>query len=1162
MDQERQAWTCLATQSRACTQFQNLRHRRSPKRGGHFCFAVILDRTGFFFSYLVAVGVLGGKHVCHVCETLGTMPCSFPPDELIPWHDWSKLYECLYINNPYARKTQLSYGYQANPKLKALLDGGNTATDAVISYNIPTLFRMLRSLRSNGETKAEQPETSSFVNESCCARVYHNLFSVMQQLERISASLFPAYECRFLPYGSAALGLASSRNDYDLLWLVRAKHASIGAPTIAPNQTSSSAYTASPLTGNALRHHLFETLRAYLAQNAVAAVPSTVQYVKFAQIPLLKWVWPRTVSNGTTAEPVDIDLSLCLFPPTKRPLSPKRDATNSSAFQRSEVQQLLGQAFLPELRTQLCGKSSAGIRTLVYVLHAIPRTQHALFRTLLSHLRSWAQTYGVYKHLYGYPGGITYALWLVEAMLLAPTAAPVEVMKVLFSYLSAYLQKGSPSNLTYRISRFPVPSWTVGGKPAAKTPLLRVWTPVAPVTNTTSRVRMTTLARLVYEVTRAYRFLEYLFSSEDASALGFSGRNPCQRFCYELRVRVEDEVRCPKQQQGLLETKLLSLADHLQWSGHVLACIASSPATSSSAPSPDGVACAKLPPIRFGFVNLATSGTKGTDHLPLLWPKLFEHQVCLGVHAVCTMEYWLTSSVVKWVQQLSLQTIAFDAVRFELAWYNAARHCWEPCQTPVLSSGHGPLCILPRIPDNLHWLHPPLLREKHLRKLLSMVSPAFGLTLVHMFRNEIRASSWRDLEEASTLRDWFEAVATDECPQKGTRPDAGRGGMNRRQESKPSMTGRITIRYYTNIGETNDSLQWLRALEMTLHMHGSMKEHLGAFRLLALLRCFTTNIALRFLCYLHRKIAQLETFARKVLSLHILAYGVRLSYDHLANYLDELLPSLWGTLANIVPDQASEQEVAQIIECAWCFGILNLFRFRRYARFFGCFDSLLRQVLHHRPLFGVQEQDTKSNSNAITSLIQHGNITNHDEVDGFRMGRPSKRRRTIPSVPKAQETLCNFLHVYEVTLHAMKHPLCNRPLLHELILFRRDGISTHPSRTQSMIAEQFRLLSKVHTPSFAVFEECVTEEGISIDIQLCFCTGLVLYVEVDGPCHFLRETHHALAKTTWKQDMMHRFRRPLLNISVFVWESLLPSQYLAFLSWQLQPFLRVHRPIY
>ena len=208
-----------------------------------------------------------------------------------------------------------------------------------------------------------------------------------------------------------------------------------------------------------------------------------------------------------------------------------------------------------------------------------------------------------------------------------------------------------------------------------------------------------------------------------------------------------------------------------------------------------------------------------------------------------------------------------------------------------------------------------------------------------------------------------------------------------------------------------------------------------------------------------------------------------------------------------------------------------MFRFAEFAPFFLWFDTFL-----HEMLAGC--------TNALA-----------------KQERPQKRARLDDktSLSKDEGVRACHLYVYQLTLHALRHPLGKQRTLHNLIELRRAHADVHPSHVQQVIAKELRQLGYVLEPSFHVEEEVWTSEGISIDVLLRFRHGYELFVEINGPFHYLRETSICLAKTLWKQDMMRRFARPLLNISVFEWRRLHPHEYATYLISRIQPFVRVHQ---
>lgn len=152
-----------------------------------------------------------------------------------------------------------------------------------------------------------------------------------------------------------------------------------------------------------------------------------------------------------------------------------------------------------------------GTRVTDRILDLVPQTR--VFRIALRAIKIWASKRAIYGNVFGYPGGVAYAMMVARVCQLYPNAtASVIVQK--FFWLIKMWQWPSPIYLQQR-EKGPLgqPEWDPNVNPRDKHHLMPVITPAYPCMNSTHTITPSTKAVILRELERGYEIMTGVFDN-------------------------------------------------------------------------------------------------------------------------------------------------------------------------------------------------------------------------------------------------------------------------------------------------------------------------------------------------------------------------------------------------------------------------------------------------------------------------------------------------------------------------------------------------------------------------------------------------------------------------------------------------------------------------
>lgn len=154
-----------------------------------------------------------------------------------------------------------------------------------------------------------------------------------------------------------------------------------------------------------------------------------------------------------------------------------------------------------------------GTRVTDRILSLVPQTR--TFRIALRAVKMWAQKRGLYGNVYGYPGGVAYAMMVARVCQLYPRAAASTIVAKFFWVVKNW-QWPSP---IYLQAREKGPSlnqqeWDPQKNFRDKRHLMPVITPAYPVMNATHTITRSTKEVLIRELNRGHEIMADIYSGK------------------------------------------------------------------------------------------------------------------------------------------------------------------------------------------------------------------------------------------------------------------------------------------------------------------------------------------------------------------------------------------------------------------------------------------------------------------------------------------------------------------------------------------------------------------------------------------------------------------------------------------------------------------------
>lgn len=198
----------------------------------------------------------------------------------------------------------------------------------------------------------------------------------------------------------------------------------------------------------------------------------------------------------TEIEGIAIDLIWCTLHQAKVPISLELD--------NAELLRGLSETDL---------KCMNGTRVTDRILSLVPETR--TFRIALRAVKMWAQKRGLYGNVYGYPGGVAYAMMVARICQLYPKAASSLIVAKFFWIV----KKWSWPSPIYLQAREKGPSlnqqeWDPQKNFRDKRHLMPVITPAYPVMNATHTITRSTKEVIIRELNRGHEIMEDIYSGK------------------------------------------------------------------------------------------------------------------------------------------------------------------------------------------------------------------------------------------------------------------------------------------------------------------------------------------------------------------------------------------------------------------------------------------------------------------------------------------------------------------------------------------------------------------------------------------------------------------------------------------------------------------------
>ncbi|CAK1362163.1 unnamed protein product [Cercospora beticola] len=154
-----------------------------------------------------------------------------------------------------------------------------------------------------------------------------------------------------------------------------------------------------------------------------------------------------------------------------------------------------------------------GTRVTNKILSLVPQTR--VFRVAVRAIKIWAQKRGLYGNVYGYPGGVAYAMMVARVCQLYPKAAASSIVAKFFWVVKSW-QWPSP---IYLQAREKGPSlnqqeWDPNKNFRDKRHLMPVITPAYPVMNATHTITRSTKTVILRELNRGHEIMTEVYAGK------------------------------------------------------------------------------------------------------------------------------------------------------------------------------------------------------------------------------------------------------------------------------------------------------------------------------------------------------------------------------------------------------------------------------------------------------------------------------------------------------------------------------------------------------------------------------------------------------------------------------------------------------------------------
>eukprot|EP01062_Namystynia_karyoxenos_P014991 TRINITY_DN15431_c0_g1_i1.p1 TRINITY_DN15431_c0_g1~~TRINITY_DN15431_c0_g1_i1.p1 ORF type:complete len:678 (+),score=138.30 TRINITY_DN15431_c0_g1_i1:93-2126(+) len=170
-------------------------------------------------------------------------------------------------------------------------------------------------------------------------------------------------------------------------------------------------------------------------------------------------------------------------------------------------------------------RSLNGTRVATKLLHCVPNVE--TFRSVLRGVKKWATARGVYGNVYGYPGGIAWAILVARACQLYPNQAPGVVFGKFFKYFAMWWKENptyptdlnNPIFLTGSLDvdlEFGFKVWNRTRYTGDRYEVLPIITPCYPFMNTCYNTTVVTLKVMCDELKRATHLYETMWARDRA----------------------------------------------------------------------------------------------------------------------------------------------------------------------------------------------------------------------------------------------------------------------------------------------------------------------------------------------------------------------------------------------------------------------------------------------------------------------------------------------------------------------------------------------------------------------------------------------------------------------------------------------------------------------
>eukprot|EP00669_Euglena_mutabilis_P006429 TRINITY_DN2045_c0_g1_i1.p1 TRINITY_DN2045_c0_g1~~TRINITY_DN2045_c0_g1_i1.p1 ORF type:complete len:659 (+),score=213.91 TRINITY_DN2045_c0_g1_i1:281-1978(+) len=151
-------------------------------------------------------------------------------------------------------------------------------------------------------------------------------------------------------------------------------------------------------------------------------------------------------------------------------------------------------------------RSLNGTRVADKILSSVPNTEN--FRTVLRCIKLWAKCRGLYGNVYGYPGGVAWALLVARVCQLYPNALPATILVKFFKFWTMWKWPNPVLLDTIVDLKFGFKVWDSKTDMKDRKDVSPVITPCYPGMNSTYSVSRATMATLLEEWRRGQNLLE------------------------------------------------------------------------------------------------------------------------------------------------------------------------------------------------------------------------------------------------------------------------------------------------------------------------------------------------------------------------------------------------------------------------------------------------------------------------------------------------------------------------------------------------------------------------------------------------------------------------------------------------------------------------------